>query len=127
MSDMQIQQVLAQMRALAERAGPGGQGAFNVGAAARSAVGSLSAPGATAGAGAPGATFSTLLRESLADVNNAQRVADRQSARFVAGAPDVSLPEVMVSVQKASLELEAVTQVRNRLIAAYQEIMNMPV
>jgi flagellar hook-basal body complex protein FliE len=130
MSDMQIRQVLAQMRALTERAGNpwGGEGAAGPSAASRTtsagAAGGTTAAGA---AGAPGATFSTLLRESLAEVNETQRVADRQSARFVAGAPDVSLPEVMVSVQKASLELEAVTQVRNRLIAAYQEIMNMPV
>jgi flagellar hook-basal body complex protein FliE len=120
MSDMQIQQVLAQMRALADRVGhsPAGGAASSVGAIGANAAGA---------AGAPAAKFSTLLRESLGEVNAAQRVADQQSARFVAGAPDVSLPEVMVSVQKASLELEAVTQVRNRLIAAYQEIMNMPV
>lgn len=127
MSDMQIQQVLAQMRALAERAG------HSPGAGAGAGVGAGAAAGKSAlggGAGVPqaaGTSFSNLLRESLAEVNSAQRVAEQQSARFAAGAPDVSLAEVMVSVQKASLELEAVTQVRNRLIAAYQEIMNMPV
>jgi flagellar hook-basal body complex protein FliE len=127
MSDMQIQQVLAQMRALADRAGhsPSREGASSLGGTG--AIGAGNAAGRAAASGGPGATFSTLLRESLAEVNDTQRVADQQSARFVAGAPGVSLPEVMVSVQKASLELEAVTQVRNRLVAAYQEIMNMPV
>ncbi|MGB7214496.1 MAG: flagellar hook-basal body complex protein FliE, partial [Gammaproteobacteria bacterium] len=47
--------------------------------------------------------------------------------RFEQGAPDVSLVDVMVSMQKASLQFEAITQVRNRVIAAYQEIMNMQV
>lgn len=109
MSDMQIERVLAQMRAIAERAGASG------GASASEAPGSASAP------------FSTLLRESLTEVNAAQQRADDLSTRFAAGAADASLPEVMLSIQKASLELEAVTQVRNRLVAAYQEIMNMPV
>jgi flagellar hook-basal body complex protein FliE len=127
MSDMQIQQVLAQMRALAERAGHSSGAGAGVGAGAAAGTNALRGGAGLGTPQASGTSFSNLLRESLAEVNDVQRVADQQSARFVAGAADVSLPEVMVSVQKASLELEAVTQVRNRLIAAYQEIMNMPV
>ncbi len=113
MSDMQIQQVLAQMRALAERAGSAGPAAPR-------------GEGAEA-SGATGADFGRLLQQSLEQVNDAQQQADHMTTRFIQGAPDASLPEVMVSVQKASLEFEAVTQVRNRLVAAYQEIMNMSV
>ena len=46
---------------------------------------------------------------------------------FEIGDDSVSMPEVMVAVQKASISFEAVTQVRNRLLSAYQEIMNMQV
>ncbi|TVQ44727.1 MAG: flagellar hook-basal body complex protein FliE [Gammaproteobacteria bacterium] len=106
MSDMQIQQVLAQMRAMSARA----------------------AQGTTETAGATGGTeFASLLRQSLDQVNAAQQTSGELSTRFVAGDPNVSLPEVMVAMQKSSLQFEAVTQVRNRLVAAYQEIMNMQV
>ncbi len=105
MSDMQIQQVLAQMRAMSARAGAE----------------------STAVDPARGEAFSKLLTQSLQQVNAAQQEAGDLATRFTIGEPDVSLPEVMVSMQKASLQFEAATQVRNRLIAAYQEIMNMTV
>jgi flagellar hook-basal body complex protein FliE len=108
MSDMQIQNVLAQMRALSARAANGAAGADGAAAAQR-------------------ADFAALLKQSLDEVNAAQHDASRLATRFEQGAPEVSLAEVMVSTQKASLQFEAVTQVRNRLIAAYQEIMNMQV
>ena len=114
MSDMSIQRVLAEMRALSTRA-----------------ASELAAPaGAAAGQGvqgAPATQFSTLLTQSLAEVSATQSEAAQLATRFEQGASDVSLPEVMVAMQKASLEFEAVTQVRNRLIAAYQEIMSMQV
>jgi len=105
MSDMQIQNVLAQMRALSARA----------------------AGGAESAAATQGADFASMLKQSLDQVNAAQQEASQLATRFEQGAPDVSLAEVMVSSQKASLGFEAVTQVRNRVIAAYQEIMNMQV
>jgi flagellar hook-basal body complex protein FliE len=104
MSDVQIQHVLANMRALQARLED------------------------TAGApAASGATFSNVLRTSLAEVNASQQGAADLATRFQQGAPDVGLPEVMISMQKAGLQFEALTQVRNRLVAAYQEIMNMQV
>lgn len=106
MSDMQIQQVLAQMRALSARAGEGP---------------------AAASSAAQGAEFATLLKQSLDQVNAAQQHSGELTTRFVAGDAQVSLPDVMVAMQKSSLQFEAVTQVRNRLVAAYQEIMNMQV
>ena len=105
MSDMQIQQVLASMRAL--------QAKVPV------------APDRAAESG--GVSFGALLKQSLNEVNAAQQTAGQLATRFQQGDPSVSLPEVMVSMQKSSLHFEAATQVRNRLIAAYQEIMNMQV
>ena len=46
---------------------------------------------------------------------------------FETGSKDVDLPEVMVAAQKASLSFEAMTEVRNKLLTAYQEVMNMQV
>jgi flagellar hook-basal body complex protein FliE len=104
MSDLQIQQVLASMRALQTRV-----------------------PVATENAAAQGINFATLLKDSLASVNQAQQTASTLATRFQQGDQGVNLPDVMISMQKASLQFEAVTQVRNRLVAAYQEIMNMQV
>ena len=46
---------------------------------------------------------------------------------FEKGVPGVELPQVMIEMQKAAVSFRAVTEVRNRLVNAYQEIMNMPV
>jgi flagellar hook-basal body complex protein FliE len=46
---------------------------------------------------------------------------------FELGTGEASVAEVMVAMQKASLSFEAVTQVRNRLVEAYRDIMNMPI
>ena len=55
-------------------------------------------------------------------VNSAKKVED-----FTLGKADISLNDVMVDMQKASLSLQMGIQVRNKLVAAYQEIMSMPV
>lgn len=104
MSDMQIQRVLAQMRAMAE---------------------SIGLPDAPAAA-ARGTEFGQLLKNALGEVNTTMQTSQDLTTRFVAGDDNVSLSQAVVAMQKASLEFEAVSQVRNRLLAAYQEIMNMP-
>jgi flagellar hook-basal body complex protein FliE len=48
------------------------------------------------------------------------------AAALERGDMNASLPEVMIALQKASLSFQAMTEVRNRLVSAYQEIMNMP-
>ncbi len=76
-------------------------------------------------AGAP--AFADLVSKSLASVNAAQQEAGAMKAGFVAGSRDKTLAEVMIAAQKADMQFRAVTEVRNKLISAYQEIMNMPV
>lgn len=71
--------------------------------------------------------FSALLNQSLANVNELQTSGAAQAAAFEAGAPDADLTQVMISLQKASLSFQAMTEVRNKLVNAYQEVMNMPV
>lgn len=71
--------------------------------------------------------FSNLLKQSIDSVNDTQMTAGKLSNSFEKGDPDVSLAEVMVALEKASVSFQAMTQVRNKLLSAYQEVMNMPV
>lgn len=71
--------------------------------------------------------FSQALQAALQQVNDAQSEATRLQSEFDLNAPNVNLHEVMVSLQKASLSFQTMVQVRNRLVSAYQEIMNMQV
>ena len=77
--------------------------------------------------GAPASGFGDLLRTSLESVNDAQQQSSELKAGFELGQGDATLAEVMIASQKASLAFRAATEVRNKLISAYQEIMNMPV
>ena len=72
-------------------------------------------------------SFGDILSESINQVNDSQMKARELSEAFSAGAPGVDLPEVMVAMQESSVSFEAVKQVRNKLLSAYQEVMSMPV
>lgn len=72
-------------------------------------------------------SFAAELSRSLQRVSVAQNDAAAQARAFQAGEPGVSLNDVMIDMQKASLAFQATVQVRNRLVAAYQEIASMPV
>ena len=76
----------------------------------------------------PSATedFTQLLRSAIERVNTNQQHAGKMTAAFERG-EDVSLGDVMVSVQKANVSFQAALHVRNRLVAAYQDVMNMPI
>jgi flagellar hook-basal body complex protein FliE len=103
MSDINVNQVLAQMRAM-----------------------SLEASG-SAGLENPGNNdFAFLLKKSIDSVNDTQQAAGKMAVAFESGDPKVSLAEVMIASQKASVSFQAMLQVRNKLVEAYQDIMNMP-
>ena len=74
-----------------------------------------------------GQGFAELLKTSINAVNEAQSTASDVAAALERGDKSVALPEVMIALQKASLSFQAMTEVRNRLVNAYQEIMNMPI
>jgi flagellar hook-basal body complex protein FliE len=78
-------------------------------------------------AGSAGASFGDALQAALQQVHAAQQDAARLQQEFDLNAPNVNLHEVMASLQKASLSFQAMVQVRNRLVSAYQEVMNMQV
>ena len=71
--------------------------------------------------------FSETLGQALQQVNQLQSNASELATRFELGDPDVSLPQVMISLEKSSVAFEATRQVRNRLVSAYKEVMNMPI
>lgn len=71
--------------------------------------------------------FSSVLKSSVDKVNEQQMKATDLVNRFEKGDPQVELANVMIEMQKARVSFEAVKQVRNQLVTAYQEIMSMPV
>ncbi len=78
--------------------------------------------------GAPSsAGFGEMLKSTIDAVNETQEVSRNLKVGFENGSTDASLAEVMIATQKADLSFRAVTEVRNKLVAAYQDIMNMPV
>ena len=118
MSNMQIDAVLAQIRSMQSQVrGAGGppseisQAAAGVGGAVQS----------------PASPFANVLKQGLDHVNQAQSRASDLATQFERGVPGVELPQVMMEMQKASVSFRAITEVRNKFVNAYQEIMNMPI
>jgi flagellar hook-basal body complex protein FliE len=106
MSSMQISQVLAEMRALQGRAS------------------GIAEPGA---ATAQPSEFANLMKNSVDSVATMQNHATALASAYEAGDKSVDLTNVMLEVQKASLAFHAMTEVRNKLVDAYQQVMNMSV
>ncbi|ATJ84663.1 flagellar hook-basal body complex protein FliE [Halomonas beimenensis] len=67
------------------------------------------------------------LQASVQRINALKLQADAKAQAFQAGAPGVELNDVMVDMQKASVATEMGIQVRNRLVTAYKDVMNMQV
>ena len=103
---MQISQVLAEMRALQARAS-----------------GISEAPAAAA----QPSEFANLMKNSVDHVAGMQNQATALADAYEAGDKSVDLTKVMLEVQKASLAFRAMTEVRNKLVDAYQQVMNMSV
>ncbi len=103
MNEMNINQVLAQMRSMSVEA--------------------ASKPTEVAN---DRSDFAALLKDSIDSVNQTQQTAGRLSESFELGDPQVTLAEVMIASQKASVSFQAMLQVRNKLVEAYKDVMNMP-
>lgn len=74
-----------------------------------------------------GADFGQALKAAIDQVNAAQQQAQQLSQDFASGTENVNLQDVMINLQKASLSFQQMVQVRNKLVTAYQDVMNMPV
>ncbi|MEO6422468.1 MAG: flagellar hook-basal body complex protein FliE [Candidatus Nitrotoga sp.] len=71
--------------------------------------------------------FASVLKSSLDGVAQTQNHAETMQKEFVLGNDKISLSDVMIDMQKANISFQATVQVRNKVIAAYNDIMNMQV
>ncbi|KXB30465.1 MULTISPECIES: flagellar hook-basal body complex protein FliE [Dechloromonas] len=79
----------------------------------------------TPAAGAP--DFADILKGSIDKVNQTQQQADQMAEKLAAGDTSQNLHEVMIALQTASVSFQEMVQVRNKLVTAYQDVMNMQV
>jgi len=78
-------------------------------------------------AAATGPGFSDAFKTALQSVSKAQNDASRLQQEVQLGNPKVSLEETMLSMQKAQIGFQAALNVRNRMVQAYTDVMNMQV
>jgi flagellar hook-basal body complex protein FliE len=121
-----IEAMMAQLKAAAQKPATPTSAADALGGAG--GLGGLGKASATdAAESSSKVSFSDALKASLQNVSNAQNQADDMGKRFAAGDDSVSLSDTMIAMQKASISFQATVQVRNKLVSAYHEIMNMQV
>jgi flagellar hook-basal body complex protein FliE len=113
---MQISQVLAEMRALQSRASGIPESPITA-----------ASIGARPSNGAQPSEFANLMKGSVDQVASMQNHATALADAYEAGDKSVDLTNVMLEVQKASLAFKAMTEVRNKLVDAYTQVMNMSV
>ena len=76
---------------------------------------------------ASGADFAKILQNSIDQVNQTQQQAEGMAANFAAGDGNTNLQDVMISLQKANISFQEMVKVRNKLVSAYHDVMNMQV
>jgi len=76
---------------------------------------------------AGGADFAQILQNSIDQVNQTQQQAEGMAANFAAGDGNANLHEVMISLQKANVSFQEMVQVRNKLVSAYHDVLNMQI
>lgn len=74
-----------------------------------------------------GVDFAQVLKNSIDQVNGAQQQAQTIAQNFSTGDPNANLHEVMIALQTANVSFQEMVQVRNKLVAAYQDVMNLQV
>jgi flagellar hook-basal body complex protein FliE len=109
MSDVTINSILSQIRNLQSQA------TSRVPFAAEPAASSVK-----------DSSFGDSLRRAISTVNEEQKQAQGLAGAFERGDANVSLSGVMLAQQSAQLSFRATVEMRNRLVQAYQDVMNMP-
>jgi flagellar hook-basal body complex protein FliE len=109
--------MVAQLRNMASRAQAPAAASETLGMSDSKAAGKLAGP----------VDFSAALKGALDGVNGMQQNADALGQRFALGDDSVNLSDVMIATQKASIAFQTTAQVRNKLVSAYHDIMNMQV
>ncbi len=84
-------------------------------------------PAEAAPPAAGGADFGQILQGSIDKVNQTQMQANQMAEKLAAGDTSQNLHEVMIALQTASVSFQEMVQVRNKLVTAYQDVMNMQV
>jgi flagellar hook-basal body complex protein FliE len=120
MSSMQIQQVLAEMRALQSRA------SFSPNEIGSSTPASGIAAGSSVSGTQP-TDFVSLMKSSMDNIATMQNQAESMAASYEAGDKSMDITKVMLEAQKASLAFHAMAEVRNKLVDAYTTVMAMSV
>ena len=87
----------------------------------------MAAPKAVAAPQEAGSSFADMLGQAIGKVHETQQASTQLANAFEIGKSGVDLTDVMIASQKASVSMQALTQVRNKLVQAYQDIMQMPV
>ena len=77
--------------------------------------------------GNPRSQFSEVFTQAIDKVNETQKASTKLATAYEQGDPTVDITQVMVASQKASVSFQAMVQVRNKLVDAYRDIMNMPI
>lgn len=132
-----IEAMMAQLKAAATRpampsgASPAASALASGGIGSIGGVGSIGGLGKTGGAegveSSSKVSFSDALKAQLDNVSKAQDQAEDMGKKFASGDDSVSLSDTMIAMQKASITFQATVQVRNKLVSAYHDIMNMQV
>ena len=71
--------------------------------------------------------FGATMKAALDKISDTQNAARTQAQDFEMGKPGIQLNDVMVDLQKSSISMQMGIQVRNKLVSAYTDIMNMSV
>jgi flagellar hook-basal body complex protein FliE len=120
MSAIDTQRLLMEMRAVAQQAQLGGSNAIQPAPEVAGVEGVSEPSGAST-------DFASLMRQAIDKVNEQGQTSNQLKERMEMGDPNVELSEVMIQAQKASLAFQAMTQVRNKLVEAYKDVMSMPI
>lgn len=94
-------------------------------ATAAQAAGSSSSSSVTEAGGS--VDFADVLKNSIDKVNETQKSANQMAEKLAAGDNSQNLHEVMIALQTASVSFQEMVQVRNKLVTAYQDMMNMQI
>lgn len=71
--------------------------------------------------------FGQIMEQAVGKVNEVQQASSAISKSYLEGDPSVDVTDVMIASQKAGVAFDSMVQVRNKLVEAYRDVMNMPI
>lgn len=70
--------------------------------------------------------FTEVMAQAVNKVNEVQQASAAMSKAYIQGDPSIDVTDVMIASQKAGVAFDSMVQVRNKLVEAYRDVMNMP-